>query len=129
MLRWFFAACGLAMLSAGASSGADDAPATPPASPAPDSGKKAETPVPTSPLVGLWIQQDSGGVLDIRENGRIEGFPVRGTWRMGTKPATVKIFSGGNEVLDCEWEVKSPDSIALTRQVEGQSDTVMLFRL
>ena len=96
---------------------------------------KAEAPPPVrevreeAPPVGLWIQQDSGGVLDIRANGRIEGFPVRGTWRTGDRPNRIKIFSGGSEVLDCDWEAKSPDAIALTRKVDGETDTVMLFRL
>jgi hypothetical protein len=76
---------------------------------------------------GLWVQIDSGAVLEFRSDGTINGQPLKGTFREPTSD-TIAIISGG-ETLELKYKVVSKDLIEITRQVNGQADKTALRRL
>ena len=77
--------------------------------------------------LGLWVQQDSGAVLDFRADGKVGGWPVTGSYQLKS-PARIVIQSA-NEKLDCAWKKKDEDRLELTRPINGQLDTIELLRL
>lgn len=108
---------------------------TPPgAAPASEKAKAAndpkEPPLPDDPRAywkGLWIQQDSGGVMEFREDGTVVGHPVSGKYELLDKD-WIHLTSGA-EVLKCRWKNRSEDVVHLARFIEGREDTIELLRL
>jgi hypothetical protein len=89
-----------------------------------------EPPLPSDPLAfwkGLWIQQDSGGVMDFRTDGTIVGVPVNGKFELLDKDWIH--LTSGTEVLKCRWKNRSEDVVHLARFIEGREDTIELQRL
>lgn len=90
----------------------------------------AEPPLPDDPRAfwkGLWIQQDSGGVMDFRDDGTIVGHPLGGKYELLDKD-WIHITSAG-EALKCRWKNRSQDVVHLARFIEGREDTIELLRL
>lgn len=80
-----------------------------------------------SPLLGYWVQQDSGGILHFLEEGRIEGWPLGGTWEQ-TGEGKLLIRSGTEE-LSLRWERVGEDVVELTREGVEENATTRLQRL
>ncbi|MGI8603110.1 MAG: hypothetical protein ACR2OZ_08925 [Verrucomicrobiales bacterium] len=78
-------------------------------------------------FLGLWVQEDSGGVMHFLPEGKIIGWPVGGTYKFGDKD-WIEIASG-SEKLECRWRQKSDNTIELRRFVEGKEDLTHLQRL
>lgn len=117
-LLWSLLAAGLWTL-AGAKAQEQPAPKPPP-----------EPEQPADPIAfwkGLWVQQDSGGVMEFRADGTILGLPVSGSYTF-PEAGWVHITSGP-EVLKCRWKRRTDDIIDLARFHEGIPDTVQLLRL
>jgi hypothetical protein len=76
---------------------------------------------------GLWVQIDSGAVLEFRTDGTINGQPLQGTFRAPTAD-TIAIISSG-ETLELKYKVVSKDLIEITRQINGKDDKTALRRL
>jgi hypothetical protein len=76
---------------------------------------------------GLWVQEDSGGVLQFLPDGKIVGWPVGGRYKFGEND-WIEIRSE-RESLECRWKKKSDDVIELRRFVEGREDVTQLDRL
>ena len=93
-------------------------------------GKEKEPPLPSDPMAfwtGLWIQQDSGGVMEFRSDGTVAGLPVSGKFQL-LDTDWIHLTSGG-EVLKCRWKNRSDDVVHLQRFIEGRPDTIELLRL
>lgn len=106
-------------------SGAD--PATPAPVPTPST---PEPPLPEDAMAywkGMWIQQDSGGVMDFRPDGTIIGVPVGGKFEL-LKTDWIHLTSG-TDVIECRWKNRSADIVHLARFIEGRQDTIELRRL
>jgi len=91
---------------------------------------EGEPPLPSDPMAfwkGLWLQQDSGGVMEFFPDGRVVGVPVNGSFKL-LDPDWVHLTSG-TEVLKCRWKNRSQDVLHLARFLEGREDTVELLRL
>lgn len=98
--------------------------------PVPGKPEVKEPPLPADPMAfwkGLWIQQDSGGVMEFREDGVVLGLPVSGKFELLDKD-WIHLTSGG-EVLKCRWKNRSDDVVHLQRFIEGRPDTIELQRL
>jgi hypothetical protein len=76
---------------------------------------------------GLWIQQDSGAVMEFRPDGTIVGVPLGGTFSFHDTD-WIHLTSGG-EVLKCRWKNRSENVIHMARFIEGHEDTIELLRL
>jgi|GEM_PF-2469383 len=113
------------MLFAGVAPGpaaAAETPLRPPAAPDP--------PLPADPMAfwqGLWVQQDSGGVMEFHPDGTVLGVPAGGTFELFDTD-WIKLTSG-TEVLKCRWKNRSQDVLHLARFIEGREDTIELQRL
>ena len=73
--------------------------------PAPRLPAPAEPPIPADPMdfwKGLWLQQDSGGVMEFRPDGRILGIPIGGSFKL-VAPDWIHLTSG-TDVLECRWK-------------------------
>jgi hypothetical protein len=89
-----------------------------------------EPPLPADPMAywkGLWLQQDSGGVMEFRPDGSIAGIPVGGKFELSDKD-WIRLTSG-TERLECRWKNRSDDVVHLARFIEGREDTIELLRL
>ena len=98
--------------------------------PAPRLPAPAEPPIPTDPMdfwKGLWLQQDSGGVMEFRPDGRIIGVPIGGSFKL-VAPDWIHLTSG-TDVLECRWKNRSADVVHLARFIDGVEDTIELLRL
>lgn len=98
--------------------------------PAAAKSKTSEPPLPADPMAywkGLWVQQDSGGVMEFRPDGTMVGVPVSGKFEL-LDTDWVHLTSGG-EVLKCRWKNRSEDVLHLARFIEGQEDVIELQRL
>lgn len=101
-----------------------------PSPPAPAAAGAPEPPLPTDTMAywkGLWIQQDSGGVMDFRPDGTIVGVPVSGKFEL-LDTDWIHLTSG-TEVLKCRWKNRSEDVVHLARFVDGREDTIEMLRL
>lgn len=78
---------------------------------------------------GLWVQEDSGGVMDFRADGKIIGVPVSGSFSF-SEPKWIEIKSGP-ETLRCRWRARpdEPGTIELARFEEGKADIILVKRL
>jgi len=94
----------------------------------PDGGN--EPPLPSDPIAywkGLWIQQDSGGVMDFRPDGTMVGQPTSGKFEL--LDTDWIHLTHGTEVIKCRWKNRSHDVVHLARFIEGREDTIELRRL
>ncbi len=87
---------------------------------------RAEEP-PKPALEGLWVQRQSGGVLEFRTGGKLAGWPVNGTYEV--KEGNVLDMKSGGENFVCKYVVKSADIMELTRYVDGHDEKTELLRL
>lgn len=100
------------------------------AEPAPTKARAKEPPLPSDPMAywkSLWVQQDSGGVMEFRADGTILGVPVSGKFEL-LATDWIHLTSSG-EVLKCRWKNRSEDVVHLARFIEGHEDTIELQRL
>lgn len=79
--------------------------------------------------LGLWVQEDSGGVMEFRADGKIIGEPVGGSFSF-PEPQWIEIKSGP-ETLRCRWmeRKEEPDALILSRYAEGEADAIIIRRL
>jgi hypothetical protein len=76
---------------------------------------------------GIWVQEDSGAVMDFRPDGKIIGWPVSGTFSF-PEPEWIEIKSGP-EILKCRWKKLTDNALGLARFIEGKPDTIVLEKL
>ena len=76
---------------------------------------------------GMWVQEDSGAVMDFRTDGKIIGWPVGGTYSF-PEPEWIEIKSGP-ETLRCRWKKLTDNALGLARFIEGKPDTIVLDKL
>jgi hypothetical protein len=78
---------------------------------------------------GLWVQEDSGAVMDFRPDGKIVGWPASGTFSF-PEPEWIEIKSGSPpEILRCRWKKLTDTALGLARFPEGKPDTIVLDKL
>ena len=75
----------------------------------------------------MWVQEDSGAVMDFRGDGKIIGWPVGGTFSF-PEPEWIEIKSGP-ETLRCRWKKLTDNALGLARFIEGKPDTIVLEKL
>lgn len=79
--------------------------------------------------LGLWVQEDSGGVMEFRADGQIVGIPASGTFSF-PEPQWIEIKSGP-ETFRCRWMERKEEknALILARYAEGEADSIILRRL
>ena len=109
-----------------------------PAAPAPD----AEAPLPKATeqeaaaniseksLLGIYLQVNTGTLLEFQPGGKLNGWPAGGSWKI-TGPHRVELtqmISGKEERLPIE-VFSQKEGLIIIRDVNGEKETVPLHRL